>query len=130
MNATVKKSSEVERGLRIEPVDHAHAAWRGVLSLITRTGDRRNLCIDTDGWLSARQIVFAAMVDGKAVAHLSFHIEPGGRLCVEARLDMYGIDSGYANRGIERRLWNAAVTRARELRCARLIGFDLKTPWK
>jgi len=129
MSAIMEKTEVQAIPARIDVVDHADRAWNGVLTLVMRTGDWRKLQMDHDGWLSARQIVLAAFVDGKPVAHLSFHIEPGGRSSVDARLDTYGIDAEFADRGIEHRLWVAAVARARDLRCMRLIGFEIASPW-
>lgn len=113
----------------IEVVDHAHWSWTELVSLIERTGDAGKLQLDRDGWLSARQVVMAAFVEDKPVAHLSFHIEPGRCGCVEARLDDYGIEVHHAERGIEHQLWVAAVARAHELRCLRLVGFEIRSPW-
>jgi hypothetical protein len=129
MGATLEKPETRRIGDRIEIVDHAHRGWNEVYDLIERTGDASRLQIDPDGWLSARQIVLAAFVDSEPVAHLSFHIEPGRCGCVEARLDTYGIDENHADRGIEHRLWVAAVARAHELRCLRLVGFEIRSPW-
>jgi diadenosine tetraphosphate (Ap4A) HIT family hydrolase len=116
MGATLEKTGNRVACDEIEIVDHAHWAWNEVMALIERTADAAKLQLDPDGWLSARQIVLVAFVDGKPVAHLSFHIEPSRGGCVEARLDTYGIDDFHADRGIEHELWVAAVARAHELR--------------
>jgi GNAT superfamily N-acetyltransferase len=130
MNATLTRPQTQKRqDVRVARVDNAHPQWRRVLSLIARTGDRRKLQIDSDGWLSARQVVLAAFLDGEPIAHLSFQIEPARR-CIQARLDTLGIDPAHADRGIESRLFDDAVKWVRELRCTRLVGFDLGHPWR
>jgi len=131
MNATLTHSkASTRKGITIEPMEPAHAAWRTTLALVERTGNRRKLLLDSDGWLSARQIVLAATVGDKPVAYLAFHLEPTGKTCIEAVLDAYGIEKSHAGRRIERELWNAAVNQAKDLRCTHLVGFDLPSPWK
>ena len=130
MSATLTHP-EVEKKhmVRVQRIDASHPQWRGVLSHILRTADGRKLQIGTDGWLSARQVVLAAFVDGQPAAHLSFHIEPARR-CIEARLDTFGIDPAHAHAGVETRLFDDAVTWVQELRCTRMVGFDLGAPWQ
>jgi hypothetical protein len=131
MSATlINLKPSTGKGFAIEAVEPAHSAWRSVLALVERTGDRRKLLLDRDGWLSARQIVLTGLLNRKPVAYLAFHIEPSGKACLEAVLDAYGIDKSHAGRRIERELWNAAVNQAKELRCTGLVGFDLPSPWK
>jgi hypothetical protein len=126
----INSKAATGKGFRIEAVEPAHASWSNVLALVERTGNRQKLLLGPGGWLSARQMVLAGVLNGKPVAYLAFHIEPSGRSCLQAVLDGYGIEKPYANRRIERELWNAAVNCARELRCTHLVGFDLPSPWK
>lgn len=76
---------------RLEIVDPFHRQWPAVLALVSRRGQRRALMLDTDGWLSARQSVAAAFLDGRAIGFLVFHVEPirtpGGQLAMSARVD-------------------------------------------
>ena len=130
MHAMLKNRPAARSAVRIEAVDHSHANWAGVLLNIARSGDLEKMRIDSDGWLSARQIVFVGFVDEKPVAHLSFHLDPTPQACIEAHVDSYGIDEGYENRGIENRLRITAIARARELLCKNLVGFDLRPSWE
>lgn len=115
--------------LRIEPVDHWHAAWDKVVASIARHGNAKKLKIDADGWLSARQVVTVAFVGETPVAHVCFSISPSKDACIEAKLDSYGIDPRFAGRGIESQLYQAATERAQALQCEKLKGFKFNSKW-
>src|SRR4051794_36634826 len=117
------ENQHLAESTRIEAVDSWHVKWPDVLASIERTGDAQNLQIDSDGWLSARQVVLAAFAGTKAVGHVGFHVAPTMRGCVTARVDTHGIDQSFRGRGIEKALSAAAVERARALSCSRLQGF-------
>src|SRR5688500_6420909 len=129
MNATLAQSETANKHMvRVQRIDASHPQWHPVLSHILRTSKRQKLQIGADGWMSARQVVLAAFVDGEPAAHLSFHIEPARR-CSEARLDTCGVEPAHAHTGVESRLFDDAVTWVQELRCTRMVGFDLGAPW-
>ena len=125
---TIEKSNK-QSSLRIEAVDHWHKAWESVRAHIDATGKAKKLRIDADGWLSARQVLMVAFVAGKPVAHVCFSIAPAKNSCIEARLDSHGINARFCGRGIESQLHQAAVDRAKALRCAKLSGFKLSSNW-
>ena len=58
---TNKKNSNAGP-LRIEPVDNWHDKWDDVLAAVERHGKSEKLRVDSDGWLSARQVVVVAFV--------------------------------------------------------------------
>ena len=115
--------------LRIEPVDNWHGAWDKVMRHIVSHGREEGLRIDADGWLSARQVLMAAFVGDRPVAHVCFTVAPAKNSCVEAKLDSFGIDPKFCGRGIESQLHRATVDRARALRCEKLKGFKLNSKW-
>lgn len=59
-------------GLRIEQVDQWHPQWAQILERVERDGDRAKLEIDSDGWLSVRQVLLGAFDGTKIVGHLCF----------------------------------------------------------
>ena len=120
---------------RVDLVDSWHKDWPKVLRAVEGYADRSCLRLNDAGWLSARQNLLVAFVDGQPAAHVCFHIEPthraskSERACVEAKLDSYGIDPKFCGKGIEGDLRKAALERANMLRCQKLHGFDLKEKW-
>jgi GNAT superfamily N-acetyltransferase len=131
---TIQSSSDsyterAHRALRIEPVDHWHEAWDGVLEAVRSQGSIRRLRIDADGWLSARQVLMVAFVGDEPAAHLCFSVNPSRSGRIEARLASHGIDPAYTDRGIESQLHQAAVEWAQSLRCQTLRGFQLASQW-
>jgi GNAT superfamily N-acetyltransferase len=110
--------------LRIEPVDNWHARWPSILAALKRQGAGRKLRIDSDGWLSARQVVLVAFSGETVAGHLCFSVAPARRGCVEARLNSRGVDPAFAGSGIEVALYDAAVRKAQSLKCSRLTGFQ------
>jgi len=126
------KSENLSRSsgaLRIESVDNWHRAWNEVLKLVESHGGSKNLRVDKDGWLSARQVLVVAFVGKVPAAYLSFIVSPSKDGCVEARHVSHGIDSGFAARGIESQLYQAAVERTKALGCETLRGFKLNSKW-
>jgi hypothetical protein len=124
MCAKEKKSRAVRRGpkTRVQIVDQWNARWPEVLKLIERLGHRQILRLDEDGWLSARQSVVVAFVDGEPAAHLCFHVDPVGQGRVEAQLDAVGFGSAQASRLLSKLLADAAARHARKLNCAAFNG--------
>jgi hypothetical protein len=92
---------------QLDIVDPFHREWDGVLALISRLGQRNALMLDADGWLSARQSVAAAFLDGCAISFLIFHVEPArsqdGQLAMTARLDAVGADVSSTTRPVDER---------------------------
>lgn len=123
------KSNRTGGALHIEAVDNWHDRWRDVLRAVARQGSVKRLSIDRDGWLSARQVLMVAFVGGAVAAHVCFSVSPGKSGCVEAKLDSHGIDPRFCARGIESQLHQAAVDRAKALRCTTLKGFRLGSNW-
>ena len=115
-------------GVRIEVVDNWHSAWPRVLRFVEKHGDAKKLQVDDDGWLSARQVLIAAMAGDQIAAHVSFSVAPG-RTCIEAKLDDYGIAPKFCDRGIESKLRRAALERAESLGCEKLRGFKVNANW-
>jgi len=113
-------------GLRVELVDNWHAQWRTVLSAIDAMGQREALCVDVDGWLSARQVLLVAFSDTSVAGHVCFSISPmageKGEVIVEAQIDAFGIQPGFAQVDVRSTLVTAAEERAKALRCDKLIG--------
>ena len=122
-------------GVRVELVDDWHERWPQVRNQMERAGYLAHVRMSEAGYLSARENVLAAMVGDRVAGHLSFHVLPGpgagadDRPCVEARVDSYGIDPEFRNRGIERVLRDTAIERARALRCGEMKGFNLAESW-
>lgn len=116
------------RGVRIEPVDNWHDAWKKVLAHVAKHGNARKLAVDADGWLSARQVLLVAFVGQQVAAHVCFSVSPG-KDCIEAKLDSHGIAPKFCGRGIESQLHRAALERAQALRCQKLKGFKLNSKW-
>ena len=125
------------RAARVDLVDNWHAEWPNVLRAVDQQGHgaRAALHVDQDGWLSARQNLLVAFVDDQPAAHVCFHVEPAQRedrskpACVEAKLDSYGIDPRFCGHGIEHTLREAALDRAKTLKCEQLSGFELNDAW-
>jgi hypothetical protein len=109
---------------RVELVDNWHSRWPVVLKLFDRLGQRKVLRLDEDGWLSARQSILVAFVDGKPAAHLCFHIHPVDRQRIEARLDAVGFAADQASDYLADALRQAAVHHALDLNCSGFIGFE------
>lgn len=118
----------------VELVDNWHDAWPRVLAAIDRFGDRKSILVDTDGWLSARQNLLVAFENRRVAGYIVFRVQPAlgkrkiGVSCVEARLDSAAVDVPYRNRGIEKLLCDAALARARELKCTQVKGLE-GNPW-
>lgn len=116
-------------GPRVELVDNAHRDWQRVLDLVDRLGRRDMLRVDEAGWLSARQSVFAAFVEGESgktgepAGLLCFHVCPSGR-DVEAHLDALEVTETQQSDEVGPALRDAAVRRAKTLNCARFKGID------
>ena len=123
------KSSRSGRVLEIEAVGSWHSRWQDILRGVERQGSIKRLKIDADGWLSARQVLLAAFVGDVVAAHICFSVtlDKSGR--IGARLASHGIDPRFTGRGIESQLHQAAVDRARSLRCVKLKGFKLNSTW-
>src|SRR5205085_2158556 len=66
----------VQAGLRVELVDNWHAQWPAVLGAIDAMGQRDALCVDVDGWLSARQVLLVAFSDKNVAGHVCFSVSP------------------------------------------------------
>jgi hypothetical protein len=95
-----------------------------VLRLFDRLGQRKLLRLDEDGWLSARQSVLVAFLDGKPAGHLCFHIHPVDRQHIEARLDAVGFAPEQATEYLAEALRQAAVHHALDLNCTTFVGFE------
>ena len=115
--------------LRIEPVDNWHGSWDAVLKAVEKHGRAKNLLIDADGWLSARQVLMVAFVGDRPAAHVCFSVSPSKAGCIVAKVESHGIDPKFCGRGIESQLHRAATERAHALRCATLKGFKLGSTW-
>ena len=114
----------------VELVDNWHDAWPRVLAAIDRFGDRKSILVDADGWLSARQNLLVAFENRRVAGYIVFRVQPAtgkrkaGEACVEARLDSAAVDMPYKSRGIEKILCDAALARARELKCTDVKGLE------
>lgn len=112
--------------LALEIVDPFHRQWPDVLALVSRRGQRRVLMLDTDGWLSARQSVITAFLDGRPIGFLVFHVEPtrmaDGRLAMAARLDALSTEGAAGNGELGRDLSDFA--RAHAIRVLNCRFFD------
>jgi len=115
--------------LRIEPVDNWHDKWDDVLAAVERHGKVEKLRVDSDGWLSARQVVVVAFVGEEPAAHISFSLQAANDGTIEAKLDSYAIDLQFSGQGIESQLHRAATERAQTLRCDKLKGFRFDNNW-
>ena len=115
--------------LHIEAVDNWHRRWTDVLRAVERQGNIKGLKVDRDGWLSARQVLLVAFAGEAVTAHLCFSISLNRQNCLEATLDSHGIDPRFCGRGIESELHQAAIERAKSLRCEKLKGFRLSAKW-
>ena len=125
MRVEKSKSQRKSGGLRIESVDNWHESWEIVLKCIEKTGSRRKLQIDPDGWLSSRQVLMVAFVGATPVAHICFSVLPVKDGKIEAHLDTYGVDPRVRGRGIETQLHRKTVRRARNMGCVNLNGWAL-----
>jgi len=114
--------------IRIEAVDNWHQEWVAVLTAIRRSGQEAALMLDNDGWLSARQTVFAAFNGRRVVAYLAFHVAPSkttqgavvleaGRAVLEARLDAIWSANDVAGQGVDHVLTGMAEAHALMLQC-------------
>ncbi len=126
-----KKTNDAVLALqpRVELVDNWHVEWTKVLSFLDRAGHRSSLHIDDDGWLSARQAVFAAFIGETVVGHLCFRIQPivmndghvrfddHHKAELEAFVECYNIDAIHKAHGIGNLLVQRAQARAAELNC-------------
>ncbi len=101
MSAILNKPAARHSGVRIETVDNWHKSWPRVLAALTRRGARKNLLVESDGWLSARQIVLAAFAGDVVVGFLCFHIEPGLRGAINAHGDLNDVAPSFARLGID-----------------------------
>ena len=115
--------------LRIEAVDHWHKHWKDVLRAVEAHGTPDQLKVDRDGWLSPRQVLLVAFVGDTVAAHFCFSISLTRSGCIEATLASHGVVRRFCGRGIESQLHQAAVDRAKALRCERLKGFRLNSRW-
>ena len=124
-----------KRSIDVQLVDNWHARWPDVVAAIDHVGQRQNLNIDNDGWLSARHNLLVAFADDSIAGHLSFRVQPVraktgqplthlGRPMVEAQLESIGVQPGFSKDDVERMLRSAAERRARTLRCHDLLGFN------
>ena len=123
----IKSDNEV--ALHIETVDNWHRRWKDVLRAVERQGNIKRLKVDRDGWLSARQVLLVAFAGDAVAAHLCFSVNLTRTNCLEATLDSHGIDPRFCDRGIESQLHQAAIDRAKSLRCEKLKGFRLSSNW-
>jgi GNAT superfamily N-acetyltransferase len=124
----LKQKSRTTSAVRVETVDNWSRAWPAVMAHIVRCGKAKKLVIDLDGWLSARQVVVAAFIGTAVAGHVCFAVEPA-KGCVKAQVVSHGIEPRFRDRGIERQLRAAALERAKELNCARTVGFKLTGSW-
>ena len=115
---------------RVEVVDSWHKCWPTVLSEIERQGGRDNLCVDADGWLSARQSLLVAFKDNAIAGHLVFSIRPMAsttsdvvRVPIEAYQDDLIVRPGFSNDEVRKLLVESATQHAKSLRCRRLVNF-------
>lgn len=116
--------------VRVEVVDSWHKCWPVVLKEIERQGGRENLCVDEDGWLSARQSLLVAFKDNAMAGHLVFSIRPMAsttsdviRVPIEAHQDDVRIRPGFNSDEVRTLLTEAAKQHATSLRCRRLVNF-------
>jgi len=126
---TTTRKTPKASSLRIEPVDNWHDKWDDVLAAVERHGKAEKLRVDSDGWLSARQVIVVAFIGEEPAAHISFSIQPSGDGKIEAKVDSYAIDLQFSGRGIESQLHRAAAERAQTLRCDKLKGLRLNSKW-
>lgn len=126
---------QLKKMLQVEMVDNWHSRWREVVDAIAQLGQRSSLCIDEDGWLSARHNLLVAFIDDAVAGHLSFRVQPiegsegqslleNERPIVEAQLESIGVQSGFDRMEVESLLRASAVRRARALHCRRLVGLN------
>jgi hypothetical protein len=115
---------------RLEIIDPFHRDWSAVLALISRRGHRRSLMLDTDGWLSARQSVIAAFLDGRVIGFLIFHVEPvrtlDGQLAMSAQLDALSTEGAAGDGRLGRQLDEFARSHAADVLNCRF--FDAAGP--
>lgn len=118
---------EQHRTIGIELIDNWHPRWSEVLVAIEQLGQRDHLKIDAEGWLSARQNLMVAFVDGAVAGHLSFRVQitrgddERDRPVIEAVLESLGVQPEFCREEIESLLIAAAERRARALRCRQLV---------
>ncbi len=116
---------------RIGFVDNWHPNWNRVRNSVAQQARGAPSLVQSDGWLPAREnLLVAFMDDDVVVGHLCFRVEPepvrrdGRPGCVSAEVDSFGVDPAYESMGIAQVLRDAGRTRARELNCGQLRGFD------
>ncbi|HEY8668019.1 MAG TPA: hypothetical protein VIL86_15310 [Tepidisphaeraceae bacterium] len=122
------------KAMTVELVDNWHRNWNKVFSLIDHLGQAGSLMIDPHGWLSARQNLLAAFIDGEPAGHICFRVQPAcengklvtenGRAVMEAQLEAFGVVPGLASDDIAMLLKEAAQHRAQDLKCRRFHGID------
>jgi len=123
------------QGMRVELIDQWHRAWEKVLARVDDLGQRQRIGVDADGWLAARQNLLAAFVGDKPAGHLCFRVEPvcrdgqvvvdRGRPVVAAQVEAVDVYPGFSDGEVRKLLKDAAVRRARDLRCGEVRGLDL-----
>ena len=125
-----------ERHPRVELVDSNHKQWPQVLQALSRTGQRKSLRIDGDGWLSARQNVLVAFIDEEVAGHLAFSVQlvrdaHARRPAVEGRVDGFDVHPSHRKSNVKALLVQRAEKLARDLHLRRLRGGpDRAEAWK
>lgn len=132
MGTTTNTISSDPAELRYELVDNWHRQWVRVLSSLQEQGHRDLLRIDADGWLSARQGIFAALGDDTVAGYLCFHVQCienegslaqiAGRALMQAVVDCIHVEPGYREIGVDQALVRTAARHASGL-CDELVGF-------
>jgi hypothetical protein len=111
-------ASVSRRNIRLELVDNGHKEWPIVAEWIEHSGQSPRV-LNSQGWLSARQIIVAAFVGEKVVGHLGFRVSPHrshGKLILEATIDSLHVEKP----GVEQLLFDRAQAHARLLGCRSL----------
>ena len=127
-DATSRRANKSARSARVEVVDNWHSRWQQVLAWIATNGQLEALLIDSDGWLSARQVLLVAFSRGEVAGHLCFRLAPcagpDGKARVEARVDAFAVAPGAQSAQVASALKTAALKRCKNLRCLRLVEMN------
>src|SRR5688500_11375274 len=123
-----------KRSIDVQLVDNWHARWPDVVAAIDHVGQRQNLNIDNDGWLSERHNLLVPFADDSIAGHLSFRVHTVrakggqplmhlGRPMVEAQFESIGVQPWFSKGEVERMLRATSERRERTLRCQEVVEF-------
>lgn len=116
-------SKSYDTALRIEAVDNYHKAWPMVLETIQHLDKEREMQIEPDGWLPARQVLLAGFIQTQVAGFICFNIVPkihNGALSVDAHIASIGVRPGREE--VEEALVQSAHEHAGELNCQSVVS--------